>query len=137
MLKHNQLQKLNLIHSVCFRDFDSGLFPIIVSFCQNFSLDNKYFILVECKFLFNELFKGAGKEFYKFFLYSTAFLFSIFSYSIFQHLSFCSNLVILCKRESNIQNLSINYCIVDPRKHNLIDVGHDLFFAVMHLVLSE
>ena len=87
-----------------------------------------------------EFFTGAEKEFYtSFFLYSTDFLFPIFSsqYSIFRHLSFCSNLVILSKRESNIQNHYINHCIFDHRKLNLIEIRHDLFFAVMDLGLSE
>ena len=41
------------------------------------------------------------------------------------------------KRESNIQNLFINYCIFDHSKLNLIEIRHDLFFAVMDLGLSE
>ena len=45
--------------------------------------------------------------------------------------------MILSKEESNIQNLSINYCIFYHRKLNLIEVRHDLFFAVMDLGLSE
>ena len=43
-----------------FRNFDAGLFSIIISFSQYFSLDNN-FILVERKFFFSELFSGAGK----------------------------------------------------------------------------
>ena len=50
---------------------------------------------------------------------------------------FFSNLVILSKRESNIQNLSINYCPFDHRKLNLMEIKHDLFSAVMDLGLSE
>ena len=49
------------VDSAWFRNFDSGLFSINLSFCQYFSFDNKYFILVECKLLFIELFTGARK----------------------------------------------------------------------------
>ena len=45
--------------------------------------------------------------------------------------------MILSKQESNIHNLSINYCIFDHRKLNLVEIRHDLFFAVMDLGLSE
>ena len=43
------------------QEFDSGLFSIILGFCQYLSLDNKYFILVTCKFLLSELLTEAGK----------------------------------------------------------------------------
>ena len=55
----------------------------------------------------------------------------------FNTYDFFSNLVTLSKRESNIQNLSINYCLFDHRKLNLMEIRHDLFFAVMDLGLSE
>ena len=45
--------------------------------------------------------------------------------------------MILSKQESNTHNLSINYCIFDHRKLNLVEIRHDLFFAVMDLGLSE
>ena len=90
-----------------FRNFDSGLFSVIISFCQYFSLDNKYFILFECKLLFNGLFAAAGKELCtSFFLYSTD-----------------------IQQESSIQNLSINYCIFYQKRLNLVEIRHDLCFC--------
>ena len=45
--------------------------------------------------------------------------------------------MISSKIESNIQNIPINYCMFDHKKLNLIEVRHDLLFAVMDLGFSE